>query len=909
MPGNPPGYSASYAERERLHLRQETYFGRRTSQSSLVPAILEPVKRLVSTARLKWDTAYYQRQQGRLPVTKPWKWEQAKSQTGFDDRKPLTVLAHAWECWGFWLEVFRRPKNGDHRYLTASVLARRALRGWRRWTIQEKLLAPTWQQVRLNARLLPPLPTSTGSTRPRTRTAAPRAHEMGPLATYYYGASPWVTSLQEHEERAQVTSSYDEWRSAQDSLLQEFDRLHPGRVWLRSWLINCNLVNANSPRWYQFLQFSSKYPPYGQLERASYRSRPPPKLRCVLCHYGQPYSWHLIEATPACGPRRDGFQETEWQESVLFTTAGSCQGSIRWASMQTALSEIQARLAELNVTGGKPGRQQSHSDIHTWRPADTVFEPSPWPMYALGRDVYPSFSPSTDLDPAHPSPCNETTEDHCDFDFDSAHSLTEDSDFSDAESVASRLEFQEHRLLRRSWYSWRYLTEGNRRSGKGWDPFNRIPASEVPANQWQTDLASIVRQPNSLFGQPKRSTRTRSPTFSYWESRRGHPLRRPIARSVVQPIVHRPGRSTRTTPAKCATKRGRRQHRQELRQARANRKADRNELSRPARSVVQPSSVFVFTPLTAPAFKFTVPATSGVFVFGRSTLTGMEFSPSSSSSSSFSTFSALSTLSINSTNLTNSTSTHQRSARLGPDQLWGATQSTTLESDTKIDRVAGQSSSLSLTAARINQRPRQLHDVSPHVSLLHQIAGSEPARGLKPRGASHRPDPLLMSTSLYSTPTFPSSGAALVGAGEGEAPHTHSLTSQREREAILHHTPDLSALDDSSLDDSERASAASTIPMLTALLSFWLARRADRPRQRGRKARDLKRGTAHGQLVHFLSSGTESGEHHRQPRRHGSRCTRALMKTLGRSKWLNGLCRCLHSGCTDGTGPSPSIEP
>jgi hypothetical protein len=309
-------------------------------------------------------------------------------------------------------------------------------------------------------------------------------------------------------------------------------------------------------------------------------------------------------------------------------------GLCRWASMQTALSEIQARLAELNIAGGKPCRQQSHSDIHTWRPADTVFEPSPWPMYALGRDVYPSFSPSTDLDPAHPSPCNETTEDHCDFDFDSAHSLTEDSDFSDAESVASRLEFQEHRLLLRSWYSWRYLTEGNRRSGKGWDPFNRIPASEVPANQWQTDLASIVRQPNSLFGQPKRSTRTRSPTFSYWESRRGHPLRRPIARSVVQPIVHRPGRSTRTTPAKCATKRGRRQHRQELRQARANRKADRNELSRPARSVVQPSSAFVFTPPTAPAFKFTVPATSGVFVFGRSTLTGMDFSPSSSSSSS-----------------------------------------------------------------------------------------------------------------------------------------------------------------------------------------------------------------------------------------------------------------------------------
>ncbi len=187
------------------------------------------------------------------------------------------------------------------------------------------------------------------------------------------------------------------------------------------------------------------------------------------------------------------------------------------------------------------------------------------------------------------------------------------------------------------------------------------------------------------------------------------------------------------------------------------------------------------------------------------------------------------------------------------------------------------------------------------------------------RGASHRTDPLLMSTSLYSTHThtLPSSGAALVGAGDREAPLTHSVPTQREQEAILHHTPDLSVLDDSSLDDSERASAASesTIPMLTTgtLLSFWLARRADRPRQRGRKARDLRRATAHGQLVHFLSSGIESGEHHRQPlaRRHGSRCTRALMKALGRSRlgWLNGLCRCLHSGCTDGTGPWPSIEP
>ncbi len=227
-----------------------------------------------------------------------------------------------------------------------------------------------------------------------------------------------------------------------------------------------------------------------------------------------------------------------------------------------------------------------------------------------------------------------------------------------------------------------------------------------------------------------------------------------------------------------------------------------------------------------------------MFVFGRSTLTGIEFSPSRPSSTTL--ISSSSSSSSSSSTLTDITLTGLQG--LGGNQLWGETQSTTLESVcNKMDLVAGQSSSPSLTATRVNQRPRQLHDVRPHVSLL----------------------------------------------------HTH----------------DLSALDDSSVDDSERASAASTIPMLTTLLSFWLARRSDWPRQRGRKARDFRRGTAHGQLAHFFPSGIESGEHHRQPRRHGSRCTRALMRTLGRSRWLNGLCRCLHSGCTDGTGPRPSIEP
>ena len=48
-------------------------------------------------------------------------------------------------------------------------------------------------------------------------------------------------------------------------------------------------------------------------------------------------------------------------------------------------------------------------------------------------------------------------------------------------------------------------------------------------------------------------------------------------------------------------------HRRELRKARANRRAVRNEIHRPARSVVQPSPAFPFAPPTAPTIAMTAP--------------------------------------------------------------------------------------------------------------------------------------------------------------------------------------------------------------------------------------------------------------------------------------------------------------
>ena len=86
----------------------------------------------------------------------------------------------------------------------------------------------------------------------------------------------------------------------------------------------------------------------------------------------------------------------------------------------------------------------------------------------------------------------------------------------------------------------------------------------------------------------------------------------------------------RTPPAKFSTKRGRRQHQQELRRARARRKSDPIKILRLAQSVPQFRSAFVFAPPTAPTIPLT--ATRDVFIFGATvTSSGIDSSLASSS--------------------------------------------------------------------------------------------------------------------------------------------------------------------------------------------------------------------------------------------------------------------------------------
>ena len=112
-------------------------------------------------------------------------------------------------------------------------------------------------------------------------------------------------------------------------------------------------------------------------------------------------------------------------------------------------------------------------------------------------------------------------------------------------------------------------------------------------------------------------------------------------------------------------------------------------------------------------------------------------------------------------------------------------------------------------------------------------------------------------------------------------------------------------VEDSQVDGSEQASDASTVPILVTLLSLISGLRPDLPHRR-RKVRVCKSSWS---VPQSSVTGIDYGKHRREARRHSPRCTRALMRALGRSRWLNGLCRGLHRGCTDGTGPRPSVEP
>ena len=456
-------YRTSFAERERLHLRQEFYLGRRAFKLNSTVTTRKPHKwmtykseKVVDRARMRRDPTHFIPRTDRRPWAQRCSWEKLKSIRGYDAQKPRTVLAHAWYCWGHWLDVTHIPNKHKRRYAEALVLAWRVLRRWRHWTILAQLLAPTWQQVRLNARLLPPLFTPSGSTPPRTSPTAPRSQEVYrnpwdrkiPLAIWRYGASPWRLTLQEHEEQDPVTSENDCWSSEQDSLLWDFDRLHPGRVWLRSWhTVDCPTSHSHCPTllWYNFLPSSHA----DQMYRQDHYSRPPPKFRYVICHYGQPFSWHWIEAAPSFGPMHC-FQPhgpaTGWQESVLFTTVGSSSGS--FTSQVHSFRARSVHLGLFNTKASDTTAVTESAECYSSAAADvedlsgagelTSFAQRSEQTSALDARSPPSVSPRSAE--KRPGTCNNED--------------AEAEDFYAVDGVASRLALRNWKVLANAWCRW-----------------------------------------------------------------------------------------------------------------------------------------------------------------------------------------------------------------------------------------------------------------------------------------------------------------------------------------------------------------------------------------------------------------------------------------------------------------------
>jgi len=301
----------------------------------------------------------------------------------------------------------------------------------------------------------------------------------------------------------------------------------------------------------------------------------------------------------------------------------------------------------------------------------------------------------------------------------------------------------------------------------------------------------------------------------------------------------------RAPPTKFSTKRGHRLHRQELRRARAHRKSHRADTLGPAQPVAQLRSPFPFAPPTAPTIPLTAPR--GVFMFGATVMSsGIDSSP----------------------------------ALLTTPPLSSLTSS----------ELSSSSSSLSKLEVKSFQTQRLSMARHPQgMRALQRSAKSSIDPRSHGRGKCDRP-----KVTSQSDRTEPKRGRS----------------STCSRETFTEPVPVLLALtfpmDDSSMEDSDQASAASTVPLLITLLSFLRSLRPDLPRHRRRKVRDC---TSSWQLPQFSTTDADFGKHLRHPRALSLRCTRAHMKALGRSRWLNGLCRCLHSGCTNGTGPRPSIEP
>jgi hypothetical protein len=912
-------YSTSFAERERLHLRQEFYLGRRAFKLNSTVTTRKPRKwmtlkseKVVDRARMRRDPTHFTPRTDRRPWAQRCSWVALKSIRGYDAQKPRTVLAHAWYCWGYWLEVTHIPNKHKRRYAEALVLAWRVLRRWRHWTILAQLLAPTWQQVRLNARLLPPLFTPSGSTPPRTSPTAPRSQEVYrnpwdrkiPLAVWRYGASPWRLTLQEHEEQDPVTSEDDCWSSEQDSLLWDFDRLHPGRVWLRSWhTVDCPTSHSHCPtlRWYNFSPSSHA----DQMYRQDHYSRPPPKFRYVICHYGQPFSWHWIEAAPSFGPMHCSQPHgpaTGWQESVLFTTVGSSSGSLtaqvhsfRARSVHPGLFSTTAQVSPAIIQSAEVYRS-------------TTVEVEDF----TGAGELTSFTQHNEQTLSAPQSDEELSE----SDAERSEMLSSDEDEYEAPFVpvsriwlrnpvcdGSRITWRFWGVLESAWVRWVSLyrdSKERRFTGKviedisdSEDDLPRIPIRDFSATQDRRTLEHAWAHWIEFVAEHRCYSDGRS-VDSAWSS-------------IIYDDAHDyffPDNyldfdsyfddlfSCDTVPPPCTRNAWRADCAITIDAADLN---DTWEL---------PSLVESDCAGELELIRYTICTSAMAFEDSAAAAISWERS-----------------LSLGS-RLVRAHSAFQLASvkdywenRQGYLRRRHTMKTPPAKFSTKRGRRQHQQELRRARAHRKSQRNDMPRPAQPTVQFRSPFPFAPPTaptipltafKGVFTFGAAVRSNP-----SAHRPANLNTGRTRSVSTPQPDRPRFRRGPGWCKLNGVIP-SPDLlqpdnvpSPVDDSLVEGSDHASAASTVPLLATLLSLIHGLRPDLPHRR-RKGRSCKSSWPVPQLP---TTDTDLGKQRRKPRKHSPRCTRALMRALGRSRWLNGLCRGLHRGCTDGTGPRPSVEP
>ena len=320
-----------------------------------------------------------------MPSSQPL-WQSFKALTRYDAASSRSVLHHALHAWSYWHE-FSSAKSHRQFCASASALARRALRGWRRWTVQTRLFAPSWQRYRIRPQRLPPLP---------ARKAPARLQPRPALSYLAFGRKFWRGKSGSQQELARAAYWHnpkqeqrlkrcEEWKAAHLARLQEPYKLAPDRPWLRTWqsstapavIWNTRFCEGKTVlirycRWQELrpegtpliFPLYDDVPPPGTQRYTLRLGRPPLKARFVLCHYEQPHSWHEIAATVTANE----VSWTQWQEAVISTTVGSCQGSIRWAGIQPILATLRTQLAVHITSRRQAYRRHSRSHQRSWQP-------------------------------------------------------------------------------------------------------------------------------------------------------------------------------------------------------------------------------------------------------------------------------------------------------------------------------------------------------------------------------------------------------------------------------------------------------------------------------------------------------------------------------------------------------------